>query len=135
MTDPLSEEPYPLQSHLGFRLTEWRDGFCRLELPLEAFLMNRNGILHGGVSATLLDTAMGFAGCWTGDADLRQAALTLSLNVNYIGQATGRIVICEATKTGGGRKTFFAQARLTDLEGTLVASATGVFRYRTFEKT
>ena len=25
---PYGEIPYPLQSHLGFKLKEWRKGFC-----------------------------------------------------------------------------------------------------------
>ena len=60
---PLAQEaPYPLQSHLGFVLKEWKEDFCSLELPLEPFLMNRFGIPHGGVHAVLLDTVMGYAG-------------------------------------------------------------------------
>ena len=56
---PLAQEaPYPLQSHLGFVLKEWKEDFCSLELPLEPFLMNRFGIPHGGVHAVLLDTCL-----------------------------------------------------------------------------
>lgn len=33
---PLAKEtPYPLQAHLGFVLTDWKDDFCHRELPLE----------------------------------------------------------------------------------------------------
>ena len=35
---PLAHEPpYPLLTHLGFVLTEWKEDFCRLELPREPF--------------------------------------------------------------------------------------------------
>lgn len=130
--DPdLIEDTYPLQDHLGFQLTAWRDGFARIEAPLAPFLMNRQGLPHGGVHATLMDSAMGFAGCYTGDRDTRQMALTLSLTVNYLAQASGARLIATAQRTGGGRKTFFADARVEDENGTLIATATGVFRYRT----
>ena len=85
---------------------------------------------HGGVHATLLDSAMGFAGCYTGDPDRQQNALTLSLTVNYVGQAQGSRLIAEGRRIGGGRKTYFAEGRLTDDLGNLVATASGTFRYR-----
>lgn len=134
MTDDLDprlvEDAYPLQRHLGFALTAWSEGFARVELPLTEVLMNRQGLPHGGVHATMMDTAMGYAGCFTGDPKVRQMALTLSLTVNYLGQATGDILVAEARVTGGGRKTYFAEGELRDGTGALVATATGVFRYR-----
>lgn len=129
--DPaLLEDPYPLQRQLGFRVTGWRRDFARIEMPLTEAVMNRQGLPHGGIHATLLDTAMGFAGCFTGDPQNRQMALTLSLTVNYPSQATGDRLIAEGWRIGGGRKTYFAEGKVTDTEGTVVATATGVFRYR-----
>ena len=129
--DPdLIEETYPLLDHLGIRITAWRKDFARFELPVAAHLMNRHGIPHGGVHATLLDSAMGFAGCYTGDPAQRLAALTLSLTVNYLGQARGGLLISEATRTGGGRKTYFAEGRVLDETGQILATGSGVFRYR-----
>lgn len=129
--DPaLDEGPYALQKHLGFRLTGWNTDYARVELPMQDHLGNRYGIPHGGVHATILDTAMGFAGCYTGIPGEKQLAMTLSLNVNYIGQLKGNMLICEGRRTGGGRKTFFAEAEVTDELGTLIATGTGVFRYR-----
>jgi uncharacterized protein (TIGR00369 family) len=136
--DALIEAPYPLQAHLGFEVAEWRDDFCRLELPLEPFLMNRHGIPHGGIYATLLDTSMGFAVCYTGDAARRQLVLTLSLNVNFLAVTKGEVLIAEGRRTGGGRKTAFAEGKVTDNSGQVIATGTGVFRYhgpQTGEKT
>ena len=129
--DPaLLEAPSALQSHLGYRLTDWSEGFARVELPLEPFLMNRQGLPHGGMHATLLDTAMGFAGCYTGDPARAQMALTLSLTVNYLGQARGGLLIAEARRTGGGKSTYFAEGTVRDETGVLIATGSGVFRYR-----
>jgi uncharacterized protein (TIGR00369 family) len=80
--------------------------------------------------ATLLDTAMGFAGCYTGDPERAQMALTLSLTVNYLGQARGALLIADARRTGGGKSTYFAEATVRDETGALIATGTGVFRYR-----
>jgi len=132
--DPtLREEAYPLQAHLGFALTGWRDGWARVELPVAGHLGNRQGIVHGGVHATLLDTAMGYCGCYTGDRGRRATALTLSLTVNYISQIKDMHLIAEALKTGGGRSTFFASGTLRDDTGAVIATATGVFRFRAAE--
>lgn len=129
--DPnLLEPPSALQTHLGYRLSAWSDGFARLELPLSPFLMNRQGLPHGGIHATLLDSTMGFAGCYTGDPERQQMALTLSLTVNYLGQATGARLITEARRTGGGKSTFFAEGTVYDEDRTVIATGTGVFRYR-----
>src|SRR6056297_3091895 len=129
--DPaLLEAPSALQTHLGYRLTEWRTDFARVELPLTPVLMNRQGLPHGGMHATLLDTAMGFAGCYTGDPERAQMALTLSLTVNYLGQARGALLIAEARRTGGGKSTYFAEATVRDETGSVIATGTGVFRYR-----
>ena len=125
-----NEAPYPLQNHLGFKLTEWRKDFCRVELPLKPFLLNRYGIPHGGINATLLDTAMGYCACYSEDPNTPIFAMTLSLTVNYLGQSTGNTLITEANRTGGGRKTFFAQGSVTDDTGQIIATATGVFRFR-----
>ena len=129
--DPaLVEDPYALQAHMGFELTDWKPDYTRVEMPMAPHLMNRYGIPHGGVYAMLLDTAMGFCGCYTGDRDNKRLAMTLSMNVNYEGQAKGQHLICEARRTGGGAKTFFASALVTDELGTRIASGTGVFRVR-----
>lgn len=131
ITDPLAaEEIYPLQKTLGFTITAWEQDCARVELPLKEHLMNRYGIPHGGVYAAVLDTALGYSGCYTGSGAHKQLAMTLSLNVNYLSRPKGTLLICEARRTGGGKKTFFADGMLTDDAGERIASATGVFRYR-----
>ncbi|MEM8537196.1 MAG: PaaI family thioesterase [Pseudomonadota bacterium] len=129
--DPrLTEVPSPLAQTLGFEMTGWSEGFAQIEAPLAAHLMNRQGIPHGGVFSAMLDTAMGFCGCFTGDPDMKQNALTLSMTVNYLSQAQGTHLIAAAHVTGGGRSTFFAKGSLKDDTGALIATATGVFKYR-----
>lgn len=129
MDETLREPPYPLQAHLGFAMDEWTADLCRLIQPMAPHLGNRHGIPHGGVHATLLDTAMGFAVCYTGDPEAKQMTVTLSLNVSYLGVARGEQLIAEGRKTGGGKSTAFAEGEIKDENGNLIATATGVFRY------
>lgn len=129
--DPaLIERPYPFQNLVGFRIVDWSEDFARFELPMGEHLGNRYGIPHGGVYATLLDTVMGFAGCFTGSAEDRRLAMTLSLNVNYLAVPQGDRLVAEGRRIGGGRKSFFAEAVVLDDRAGKVATGTGVFRYR-----
>ena len=125
-----SEAPYPLQSHLGFKLKEWRKGFCRVELPLKPFFLNRYAIPHGEIHVTLLYKAMGYCTCYSEDPNKPIFAMTLSLTVNYLGQSTGNTLVAETNRTRGGRKRVFAQGIVTDDTGLILATATSVFRFR-----
>lgn len=124
------EAPYELQNVLGYRLTEWARDHAKVEAEFSDILKNRQGLLHGGIHALMLDTAMGYAGCYTGQPGVQQNALTLSMTVNYIGQMQGTRLIATGRRIGGGRKTYFAEAEVTDDTGARLATASGVFRYR-----
>ena len=89
---------------------------------------NRHGIPHGGVAATLLDTAMGYAGSFCPWPGRVRKATTLSLTVNYLAQPRGRRLIAEGRQTGGGRKSFFVEGTLRDDLGTLVATGSAAMR-------
>ncbi len=132
--DPaLVEPPYPLQDLLGFRMTGWTEGWSRFELPLSEALMNRYGIPHGGIYATLLDTVMGYSGSYTGVPGEKKLAMTLTLTVNFLSRPRGSVLIGEGRQMGGGRRTFFAEGTVRDDSGELLATASGSFRYRTLE--
>jgi len=47
-----------------------------------------------------------------------------------LSQAKGQLLIGQGRRTGGGRKTYFAEGKITDETGELIATGTGVFRYR-----
>lgn len=126
----LLESPYEYQKLIGFEIVAWTQDNAKLQLPLNEKHGNRYGIPHGGVHATLLDTCMGFAGCYTGDREAPQLAMTLSLNVQYLSRPKGKLLVATGVKTGGGRKTFFAEGSIADETGELIAKGTGTFRYR-----
>lgn len=126
----LIEEPYPFQKLLGFTIVDWTADRVELHLPVQPDLGNRYGLPHGGVYASILDTVMGFSGCFTGDVTVKRLAMTLSMNVNFLSRPKGQLLIAEGRKTGGGRRTFFAEAKVTDETGELIATGSGTFRYR-----
>lgn len=130
----LREDPYAYQQLVGFQITGWADGFAQVELDLAEKHGNRYGIPHGGLHATLIDTAMGFCGSYTGDPANRQLVMTLSMTVNYLGQVQGKRLIATARKTSGGRSTYFAEAMVKDELGNPIASGVGTFRLRSRNK-
>ena len=129
-TKDLLESPYEFQKLMGFDIIEWAQDRAKLHLHLAEKHWNRYGIPHGGVHATLLDTCMGFAGCYTGDREEPQLAMTLSLTVQYLSRPKGKLLIANGVKTGGGRKTFFAEGTIADESGELIAKGACTFRYR-----
>ena len=48
-----------LAESLGMEITDFREGSCVVELTVGEKHLNMGGMAHGGVHATLLDTAMG----------------------------------------------------------------------------
>ena len=71
---------------LGFRVTEWRDGFVRMEMDIRPEHLNRSGVLHGGIVSALLDTACGYAGTWCRKKGNVRWAVTVNLTTNFTGR-------------------------------------------------
>ena len=76
---------------LGFRLTEWKEGFARLEMPVRPEHRNTVGFLHGGVIASLLDIAGAVSGSF-GTSD-KFVSVTVNLNCNYLSPLRSETVI------------------------------------------
>ncbi|RAH98223.1 PaaI family thioesterase [Acuticoccus sediminis] len=130
--DPaLLEAPYPAQAHLGYELVAWSEDLAVFRMPIRTIHHNRYGITHGGLYSVLLDTVMGYAGCFTGDPETRRFAMTLSLTTNYLAQPSGDVLVAEGRRVGGGRRVYFAEGTVFDGAGTVCARASGTFRYRT----
>lgn len=105
------------------------DGRARCRLELTGNHLNRHGALHGGLSATLLDNAMGATASLTVDPGGRAPFLTVALNVQYLAAAElGATVTATGRVTGGGRSLLFLEGALHDDAGRLIATATGVFK-------
>ena len=66
---------------LGIRELDTDDGAAHLELEATSDHLNQAGAVHGGVLATLVDTAMGLAARSTGDD---HGAATSQLTVTYL---------------------------------------------------
>ena len=91
--------------------------------------LNRNGTLHGGIHAMMLDAAGGFAASRNmGDSDELVPVQTLSLTTSFVGAAVKGTVVARGRYTGGGHKIAYATAEMTDAEGRVLSTANGVFK-------
>jgi uncharacterized protein (TIGR00369 family) len=103
-------------------------GVCTVTLDLEAKHMNRHGILHGGMVATVLDVVCGNTASHYFDPENHAALVTVSLNINYVGAGRGGRVTATAQPTGGGRSIAYVNGELRDEDGQLLATAAGIFK-------
>ena len=118
-----------LNGYMGFRVVEWREGFARVAVDIDERHENRQGGLHGGVTAALIDAATGFCGIYEPDPEKRRGNVTVSLNVNYTGRPKGTSLICTAELLRAGRRLYFCSALVHDDLGNLIASAEAVYAY------
>ncbi|SDR19135.1 uncharacterized domain 1-containing protein [Rhizobiales bacterium GAS113] len=113
----------PFASFCGVEQTEAPDGRTVLRLPLRPEHGNNLGIVHGGVTCTLLDIAMGSAARRKVDLPV----LTLDMQVSFIAPGRG-VLVAEGRVVRAGRSVVFCEGEVKTQEGELVAKASGLFK-------
>jgi uncharacterized protein (TIGR00369 family) len=106
---------------MGMRVIEVSDGEVVLALDAADHHLNLQGLTHGGVIATLADTAAGLAVRSVLDPGGRH--VTIDLAVQYLRAARGGTLTARGTVVRRGRSIGFAQAEVADESGELVARA------------
>jgi len=116
--------PPPMASLLNFELVELSEGHAIFAVEPKEFHYNPIGVVHGGLAATLLDSAMGCAVHSTLPAGVGYTTLEIKVNfVRPITSDTGR-VRAEAKLIHLGGRTATAEGRVIDEAGKLYAHAT-----------
>jgi len=116
--------PPPMGRLMNIRLTVANRGEIVFEGVPEEYHCNPMGIVHGGMAATLLDSALGC--CVYSCLELGDVWTTLDIKVNYLKAmtvATGRVRGI-ANIVHVGRTVALAEARLVDANDVLYAHAT-----------
>jgi uncharacterized protein (TIGR00369 family) len=118
----------PLLEYLGIELVDVQPGRASFDIDLGARHLNRQGSLQGGVAATLLDAACGYAGLASQQGELSGNAVTVMLSISYMRKVcTGRLR-ATGTVTKMGRTMYFSSGELVTESGELVATAQGAFK-------
>lgn len=110
---------------LGCELLSCVEGRAVVTLKIEEKHLNYLGLLHGGVHASLADSAMGLA-----VMSLRPAeqVVTTNLNMQYLASVKQERVTITAEVLQAGRTMATACASLHDHRGRLCAYSTATFR-------
>ncbi len=114
----------PISALMSFGLAELEEGRAVFTAEPAEYHYNPIGVVHGGLAATLLDSAMGCAIHSTLPAGAGYT--TLEIKVNYIRPRTAETgeVRCEARVIHVGGRTATAEGRVIDGGGKLYAHAT-----------
>jgi uncharacterized protein (TIGR00369 family) len=107
---------------LGFDIT-YPDDSCRIEFPVQDFMFNPQGSLHGGIIALAMDVSMGHL-----LNRLQGPGATLEMKVQFLRPLrSGRAVATGRVLRRGGSVAFL-ESRLTDESGDLAAVATSTWK-------
>ncbi|HYC22867.1 MAG TPA: PaaI family thioesterase [Candidatus Bathyarchaeia archaeon] len=112
---------------LGIRVVDVRRGYSRLELPARPEIMQPAGVVHGGASFGLADTAVAVA--------LRplyppgSVLLTIEMKINYLEPIASGLVVAEAYVLRSSRRSAYAEVDIW-AGGKLAARASSTYMIR-----
>jgi uncharacterized protein (TIGR00369 family) len=114
----------PISALMNFGLVELDEGRAVFAVEPAEYHYNPIGVVHGGLAATLLDSAMGCA--IHSMLPAGAGYTTLEIKVNYIRAMTAETgrVRCEGKLIHLGGRTATAEGRITDDDGRLYAHGT-----------
>jgi uncharacterized protein (TIGR00369 family) len=115
----------PLARMIGMRLVDLQLDEAVITIDMGDDLRQPSGVLHGGVTATLIDTAMAFA--VRTRLEVSDATATIDLTVHYVRPHLAGTLTCTAKVVRAGRRIFSVSAEAYNEEGKLIA--TGLSTY------
>jgi acyl-CoA thioesterase len=115
----------PFAKLIGMRLVDLKPDEAEIAIEMRDDLRQPSGVLHGGVTATLIDTAMAFAVRTRLGID--EATATIDLTVHYLRPHLSGTFICTAKVVRAGKRIFTVSAEVHNEEGKLIA--TGLSTY------
>lgn len=104
---------------------EFKDNQFILSIPNTAIIQNSLHIVHGGITATLLDSAMGSLVHHVLPKEL--AAVTSEMKINYVAPGIGSELKCVAGLIHKGSKTLVTEGKVFRDDGRLMAHCTASF--------
>jgi uncharacterized protein (TIGR00369 family) len=133
-----SDSSVPFGDHLvellGIEPIDWGEGRSKLALTVDHRHLRNLPILHGGVTATLLDSALGVAANTVAPPD--RLTVTAQLNINFIRPAfPGERLLATGRVRHAGRQSVVATGEVRCESGELVATASGTFLFTDLPRT
>lgn len=112
----------PFPSHVPFRLVAMDFDTARVEMDAAGQHLQPFGIVHGGVIATLIDTATFWAGFMRLPADF--GLVNVDLKLNYLKAVMPGALVAEGHCIRAGRNISYTEAYVRDAKGEIIAHGT-----------
>lgn len=119
----LAAAPFP--KLVGLELVDLSYGEATIRLEMRDELRQPYGLLHGGATATLIDTATAFAVIATQTPD--EQSTTVDLTIHYLRPHTTGEVVCTARVVRAGRRITTVSAEVFNREGKQIATALSTY--------
>ncbi len=104
----------PYLKLIGMELVDLKSGEAIVRLQMRDELRQPHGILHGGATASVVDTAMAFA-VVTKLAENEKAS-TVDLTVHYLRPVTAGAIVCTAKVVKAGKRLLTVSAEVVNNE-------------------
>ena len=115
-----------LAKTMGIEITEFSEGSCVVECTVGERHLNMGGVAHGGIHATLLDSAMG--GTLVTTLAKEEWCATAQIDISYLNSVgAGARLIATGEVVRRGRNLAHMEGRLVTADGMLVATAKGTW--------
>jgi uncharacterized protein (TIGR00369 family) len=111
--------------NLGYRCVDLKAGWARLEVVNRPELMNPVGVMHGGASFGLADSAVA-AALMTVYGIGTHALLTIEMKINYLEPIPAGLVVAEASVLRASRRSAYAEVDVW-ADGRLAARASTTY--------
>lgn len=115
----------PYLKLLGIELEDIAEDKVVMSLEMHEKLKQPYGLLHGGATASLIDTATAFA-VITALAE-GENATTVDLTVQYLRPVTEGKIVCTAKVVRAGKRLIFLSAEVVNEQGKLTATALSTY--------
>nr|WP_091836726.1 PaaI family thioesterase [Marininema halotolerans] len=118
------QSAYP-SGFLGLRGEFISEREYQFKVPITSYMLNRGGIVHGGITATIADSTMG--SLVNRSLPSEKFAVTVEMKTNYLQPGLGQELISTARLIRLGETLAVADCRVENERGTLIALTTGTF--------
>lgn len=127
-SDEILRGDFPFLTLLGIQEIDIGPGTAKLTLTARDEHLRSLGILHGGVTASLLDTVLGMAGSTHAPEGCH--TVTMQLNINYTRAGRGGDeLIATAETVHAGKQTAVCRGEVRRGDGALIATATSTVMF------
>ena len=115
----------PYLKLIGMELVDLNAGEAILSLQMRDELRQPHGLLHGGATASIIDTAMAFA--VVTKLSENEKASTVDLTVHYLRPVTTGAIVCTAKVVKAGKRLLTVSAEVINDEKKLIATALSTY--------